>query len=125
MVAAAASTVMDKVLRAFLVEEVKDIFKEERVEMVRVGLEVAVVYVEVTVELEAVEVTLEEMVELMNSFPVGEGVDLLTMGQISRMNVVLTGMDMVEGSSRFSNDMPLAALSLTCKANSVLKADCC
>ena len=105
--AAAASTVMDKVLGAVLVEEVKDIFKEERVEMVRVGLEVAVVYVEVavvyvevtvevTVELEAVEVTLEEMVELMNSFPVGEGVDLLTMGQISRMNVVLIGMDMVE-----------------------------
>ena len=94
--AAAASTVMDKVLRAFLVEEVKDIFKEERVEMVRVGLEVAVVYVEVTVELEAVEVTLEEMVELKNSFLVEEGVDLLTMGQISRMNVVLIGMDMVE-----------------------------
>ena len=96
MVAAAASTVMDKVLRAVLVKEVKDIFKEERVEMVRVGLEVAVVYVEVTVELEAVEVTLEEMVELMNSFLVEEGVDLLTMGQISRMNVVLIGMDMVE-----------------------------
>ena len=79
-----------------VVEDVKDIFKEERVEMVRVGLEVAVVYVEVTVELEAVEVTLEEMVELMNSFLVEEGVDLLTMGQISRMNVVLIGMDMVE-----------------------------
>ena len=100
---AAASTVMDKALQAVLVEEVKDIFREERVEMVRVGLEVAVVYVEgamvyeeVTAELEAVEVTLEEMVELMNSFLVEEGVDLLTMGQISRMNVVLTGMDMVE-----------------------------
>ena len=87
---------MDKALRAFLVEEVKDIFKEERVEMVRVGLEVVVVYVEVTVELEAVEVTLEEMVELMNSFLVEEGVDLLTVGQISRMNVVSIGMDMVE-----------------------------
>ena len=87
---------MDKVLRAVLVEEVKDIFKEERVEMVRVGLEVVVVYVEVTMELEAVEVTLEEMVELMNSFLVEEGVDLLTVGQISRMNVVLIGMDMVE-----------------------------
>ena len=96
MVAAAASTVMDKVLGALLVEEVKDIFKEERVEMVRVGLEVVVVYVEVTMELEAVEVTLEEMVELMNSFLVEEGVDLLTVGQISRMNVVLIGMDMVE-----------------------------
>ena len=93
---AAASTVMDQVLRAVLVEVVKDIFKEERVEMVRVGLEVAVVYVEVTVELEAVEVTLEEMVELMNSFLVEEGVDLLTVGQISRMNVVSIGMDMVE-----------------------------
>ena len=100
---AAASTVMDKVLRAVLVEEVKDIFKEERVEMIRVGLEVAVVYaamrvqLEATVEeLEAVEVTLEEMVELKNSFPVGEGEDLLTMGQFSRMNVVLIAMNMVE-----------------------------
>ena len=96
MVAAAASTVMDKVLGAFLVEEVKDIFREERVEVEGVGLEVAVVYVELTVELEAVEVTLEEMVELMNSFLVGEGVDLLTVGQISRIIVVLIGMDMVE-----------------------------
>ena len=86
---------MDKVLRAVLVEKVKDIFKEERVEMVRVGLEVAVVYVG-TVELEEVEVTLEETVELMKSFPVGEREDLLTMGQISKMNVVLIGMDMVE-----------------------------
>ena len=86
---------MDKVLRAVLVEKVKDIFKEERVEMVRVGLEVAVVYIG-TVELEEVEVTLEETVELMKSFPVGEGEDLLTMGQISKMNVVLIGMDMVE-----------------------------
>ena len=93
--AAAVSTVMDKVLRAVLVEKVKDIFKEERVEMVRVGLEVTVVYVG-TVELEEVEVTLEETVELMKSFPVGEGEDLLTMGQISKMNVVLIGMDMVE-----------------------------
>ena len=100
---AAASTVMDKALRAVLVEEVKDIFREERVERVGVGLEVAVVYVEVpmvyeevTAELEAVEVTLEEMVELMNSFLVGEGVDLSTMGQINKMNVVLIGVDMVE-----------------------------
>ena len=96
MVAAAASTVMDKTLPALLVEEVKDIFREERVEVEGVGLEVAVVYVEVTVELEAVEVTLEEMVELMNSFLVEEGEDLLTVGQISRMNVVSIGMDMVE-----------------------------
>ena len=103
MVAAAASTVMDKVLGTLLVKEVKDIFREERVEVEGVGLEVAVVYVEVavvyeevTAELEAVEVTLEEMVELMNSFLVEEGVDLLTVGRISRMNVVLIVMDMVE-----------------------------
>ena len=101
--AAAASTVMDKVLRTLLVKEVKDIFREERVEVEGVGLEVAVVYEDVavvfekvTAELEAVEVTLEGMVELMNSFLVEEGVDLLTVGQISRMNVVLIGMDMVE-----------------------------
>ena len=93
---AAASTVMEVVLREVLVEEAKDIFTEEWVDMPGVGSEVAVVYREATVELEVVEVTLEEMVELMNSFPVGEGVDLLTMGQISRMNVVLIGMDMVE-----------------------------
>ena len=116
---------MDKVLWAVLVEEVKDIFKVERVEIIGVGLEVAVVYVQETVELEAVEVTLEEMVELMNSFLVEEGVDLLTVGQISRMNVVLIGMDMVEWSLRFFSDMPLAALSLRKEANSVLKADCC
>ena len=108
-------------MRAVLV---KDIFMEDMVDMLGVVSEVAVVYIG-TVELEEVEVTLEEMVELMNSFPVGEGVDLLTMGQISRMNVVLIGMDMVEWSSRFFSDMPLAALSLKCKANSVLKADCC
>ena len=101
--AAAASTVMDKVLRTLLVKEVKDIFREERVEGEGVGLEVAVVYVDVavvlekvTAELEAVEVTLGGMVELMHSFLVEEGVDLLTVGRISRMNVVLIGMDMVE-----------------------------
>ena len=100
---AAAFTVMEVVLRAVLVKEAKDIFTEEWVDMPGVGLEVAVVYVEVavvymevTVELEVVEVTLEEMVELMNSFPVGEGVDLSTMGQISRMNVVLIALKMVE-----------------------------
>ena len=85
---AAASIVINN-MRAVLV---KDIFMEDMVDMLGVVSEVAVVYIG-TVEL---EVTLEEMVELMKSFPVGEGVDLLTMGQISRMNVVLIGMDMVE-----------------------------
>ena len=88
---AAASIVINN-MRAVLV---KDIFMEDMVDMLGVVSEVAVVYMG-TVELEEVEVTLEEMVELMKSFLVGEGVDLLTMGQISRMNVVLIGMDMVE-----------------------------
>ena len=94
--AAAASTIRDKIHSTLKIKEVKDIFMEEWVEMLRVVSEGEVVYVEATMELEEVEVILEEMVELMNSFPVGEGVDLLTMGQISRMNVVLIGMDMVE-----------------------------
>ena len=94
--AAGASTIMDKIHSTLKIKEVKDTFKEEWVEILRMVSEGEVVYVEATMELEEVEVILEEMMELMNSFPVGEGVDLLTMGQISRMNVVLTGMDMVE-----------------------------
>ena len=93
---AAAFTVMDKVLRQVLVEEVKDMFKEDGVDMLGVGSEVVVVFVEATVELEEVEVTLGEMVQLMNSSPVGEEVDLLTMEQISKMNVVSISMSMVE-----------------------------
>ena len=73
---AAASTEMEKMLRAIPVKEVKDIFREERVDVLGVGLEVAVVYMAVTVELEAVEVTLEEMGVWMMKSPVGEGVDL-------------------------------------------------
>ena len=93
---AAAFTVMDKVLRPVLVEEVKDMFKEDGVDMLGVGSEAVVVFVEATVELEEVEVTLGEMVQLMNSSPVGEEVDLLTMEQISKMNVVSISMSMVE-----------------------------
>ena len=93
---AAAFTVMEVVIRAVLVKEAKDIFTEEWVDVPGVGSEVAVVYLEVTVELEEVEVTLVEMVELMKSFPVGERVDLLTMEQISKMNVVLITLKMVE-----------------------------
>ena len=91
--AAAASTIMDKIHSTLKIKEVKDIFKEEWVEMLRVVSEGEVVYVEATMEL---EVILEEMVELMNSSPVGERVDLLTMGQISKINVVLIAMNMVE-----------------------------
>ena len=93
---AAAFTVMDKVLRAVLVEEVKDIFREEGVDMLGVGSEVVVVFVQATVELEEVEVTLGEMVQLMNSSPAGEEVDLLTMEQISKMNVVSIAIKMAE-----------------------------
>ena len=93
---AAAFTVMDKVLRPVLVEEVKDMFREDWVDMLGVGSEVVVVFVGATVELEEVEVTLGEMVQLMNSSPVGEEVDLLTMEQISKMNVVSISMGMVE-----------------------------
>ena len=94
--AAGASTIMDKIHSTLKIKEVKDILKEECMEILRMVSEGEVVYVEATMELEEVEVTLEEMVELMNSFPVGEGVDLLAMGQISRMNVVLIAMNMVE-----------------------------
>ena len=73
---AAASIEMEKMLQAIPVKEVKDIFREERVDVLGVGLEVAVVYMAVTVELEAVEVTLEEMGVRMMKSPVGEGVDL-------------------------------------------------
>ena len=93
---AAAFTVMDKVLRPVLVEEVKDMFREDWVDMLGVGSEVVVVFVGATVELEEVEVTLGEMVQLMNSFPVGEEVDLLTMEQISKMNVVSIAIKMAE-----------------------------
>ena len=90
-----ASSVMDKMQRFGImkeVEEVKNIFKGEGVEAARVGSEVAVVYLETTRELAAGEVTLGEVAGLMQSFPVGEGVDLLTMEQISKMNVVIIAM---------------------------------
>ena len=93
---AAAFTVMDKVLRPVLVEEVKDMFREDGVDMLGVGSEVVVVFVGATVELEEVEVTLGEMVQLMNSSPAGEEVDLLTMEQISKMNVVSIAIKMAE-----------------------------
>ena len=64
-------------------EEVKDIFREERVTRIRVDSEVAVVFVEPTTELVVVVVTLGEMEVGIKLFPVGEGEDLLTLGQIS------------------------------------------
>ena len=65
---AAASIVINN-MRAVLV---KDIFMEDMVDMLGVVSEVAVVYIG-TVELEEVEVTLEEMVELCEEFSCGGG----------------------------------------------------
>lgn len=91
---AAASTVMDKTQRA-LGLEVQDIFRGEKVESMEVGSEVVVVFVQSTGDRAEVEATLEDVVGLMNIFPVGEGEDLLTMEQISKMNVVIIAMVMV------------------------------
>ena len=64
-------------------KEVKDIFREERVERIWVDSEVAVVFVEATTELVAMVVTPGEMEVGIKLFSVGEGEDLLTLGQIN------------------------------------------
>ena len=94
---AAVSTAMEKIHRSMTMEEkgVKDILTEERVDGLAVGSEEAVVFMETTGELVAVEVTLGEVEVLMRIFPVGEGEDLLTMEQIRKTNVVTTALDMV------------------------------
>ena len=81
----AASSVMERLLVVGdkEEEEVKDIFREERVARIRVDSEVAVVFVEPTTELVVVVVTLGEMEVGIKLFPVGEGEDLLTLEQIS------------------------------------------
>ena len=70
----AASSVMERLLVVGdkEEEEVKDIFREERVARIRVDSELVVVVV-----------TLGEMEVGIKLFPVGEGEDLLTLGQIS------------------------------------------
>ena len=81
----AASSVMERLLVVGEKEEkeVKDIFREERVEHIGVDSEVAVVFVEPTTELVVAVVTLGEMEVGIKLFPAGEGGDLLTLGQIS------------------------------------------
>ena len=64
-------------------KEVKDIFREARVERIWVDSEVAVVFVEAITELVAVVVTPGEMEVGIKVFSVGEGEDLLTFGQIN------------------------------------------
>ena len=63
-------------------KEVKDIFREERVERIWVDSEV-VVFVEAITELVAVVVTPGEMEVGIKLFFVGEGEYLLTFGQIN------------------------------------------
>ena len=98
MAAAAASTQMDTVQYAQRVlvggKEVSDIIKGERVDGIWVGLEVAVVFVHQGRDRAEVEVILGEVVGLMNIFPVGEGEVLLTMEQVSVMNVAIIALVM-------------------------------
>ena len=96
MAAAAASTQMDTVQYAQRVlvggKEVSDIIKGERVDGIWVGLEVAVVFVHQGRDRAEEEVILGEVVGLMNIFPVGEGEVLLTMEQVSVMNVAIIAL---------------------------------
>ena len=98
MAAAAASTQMDTIQNAQRIivggKEVSDIIKGERVEGIGVGLEVAVVFVHQGRDRAEVEVILGEVVGLMNIFPVGEGEVLLTMEQVSLMNVAIIALVM-------------------------------
>ena len=98
MAAAAASTQMDTIQYAQRIivggKEVSDIIKGERVDGIGVGLEVAVVFVHQGRDLAEVEVILGEVVGLMNIFPVGEGEVLLTMEQVSLMNVAIIALVM-------------------------------
>ena len=98
MAAAAASTQMDTIQNAQRIivggKEVSDIIKGERVDGIWVGLEVAVVFVHQGRDRAEVEVILGEVVGLMNIFPVGEGEVLLTMEQVSVMNVAIIALVM-------------------------------
>ena len=77
-------------------KEVKDIFREERVERIGVDSEVAVVSLEATTELVAVVVTLREVEVGLKLFPVGEREDILKLGQINETNVVMIAMNMIK-----------------------------
>ena len=99
MAAAAASTQMDTIQNAQRIivgeKEVSDIIKGERVDGIGgVGLEVAVDFVHQRMDRAEVEVILGEVVGLTNIFPVGEGEVLLTMEQVSLMNVAIIALVM-------------------------------
>ena len=81
----------------------KDLIMEEWVEepsftMLLEGLEEEVVLTDtqVVVVLEVVEATLEEVAEIMNMTPVGEGEDLTMQEKTNRTNVAITQLDMVK-----------------------------
>ena len=74
--------------------KLSDIIKEEWVECIGVGLEVAVVFVQEGWDRAEVAVILGAVVGLMNIFPVGEGEDLLMMEQVSVMNVAIIALVM-------------------------------
>ena len=81
-------------------KEVRDFFREEGVEELRIlmlteDLVVVEVLMEVYKVLAAVEGTLVEAVEIMHMTPVGEGEDLTTSAQIKKMSAVLTQLVMV------------------------------
>ena len=79
---------------------VRDFFREEWVEEPSIttlseDLVVVLVHMEPVEAVEAVEDTLVEAVEQIVLTPVGEGEDLITLGQTNRMNVVIKHLAMV------------------------------
>ena len=81
-------------------KEVEDLFWEEWAEepgitMLSEDLVVVVVLMAWEEVLAAVEGTLVEAVEIMNTIPVGEGVDLITLESINKMNAVIKPLVMV------------------------------
>ena len=81
-------------------KEAKDFFREELVEdpgitMSTEGLVKAVVFMATVEVVEAVEVTLGEVVGIISNMPVEEGEAPIMLGRISKMNVVIIQLDMV------------------------------
>ena len=81
-------------------KEVEDFFREELAEehgitMLSEDLAVVVALMELEEVLAAVGGTLVEAVEIMKMTPVGEGEDLITSEEISKMNAVIKHLAMV------------------------------
>ena len=86
------------------VKVAKDFSMVERVERITVGSEVAADIQLTLGELAAVEVTPGELEVLMKIPLVVEEEDLLTVGQIRKMNVVIIRLEMVKRLSPLSSD---------------------